>query len=274
MKLNKIISRAVILSIIGLFLPLSAGCRAAHFKHINDLKVIGEKSFSIKPGKNLRIKTSTGDVIVTSWDKEEVYIKISGDDDAEENMRFEFENDGNLVELTAKKQNSFTSWFEGLNLKIEVKVPHHFNIDVNTAGGDIKYGGINGKVFIQTSGGDIWGEKFTGRLEAATSGGDISLIGYNSKIDASTSGGDIKLDYSGENFGIELSTSGGDILVKLPEDFNASATLRTSGGDVYCGLPMKNISKSSNYSIVGDINDGGELLIAETSGGDVDVIKK
>jgi DUF4097 and DUF4098 domain-containing protein YvlB len=274
MNTNKIIRSILFFIMIGLTLPLFACNNGMHISGNDDLQVIKEKTFPMTKGKDLRVKTSTGDITVTSWNKSEVYIKILGDDDAEEKMRFEFKNDGDLVEVIAKKENSFSGWFSGIDLKFEIKIPNEFNVDLNTSGGDIKYGGVNGKGILNTSGVDIWGEKFKGRLEVSTSGGDISLIGSDTKIDAHTSGGDVNLEYSGENLGIDLHTSGGDILVKLPVDFNASATLHTSGGDVYCGLPMKNIKKSSSYSLVGDINNGGNKLVAETSGGDVDVIEK
>ena len=134
-----------------------------------------------------------------------------------------------------------------------------------------KLEGVSGIAELNTSGGDVWGEKFGKSLNISTSGGDISLIGGDTKINAETSGGDIKLDYLGENKGIDLSTSGGDIAIKLPENFKASIELSTSGGDVSCSLNMSNIKKSSGSKLVGDINGGGEILSAHTSGGDIAV---
>ena len=242
--------------------------------YADDLKVLHEKTFPIDPGKQLKVKTPTGDIEVTYWDESKVYIKILGDDDAEERIHFEFNNDDNLVEIIADKDGSLFSWFSGINLKYEIKVPAQFNVDVSTSGGDIKLGGVNGTAKLHTSGGDIWAERVEGNLDVSTSGGDISLICGGTEIVAHTSGGDIDLDYFGPNVGIDLSTSGGDIEVKLPSDFDASMELSTSGGDVSCNLTINNATKLSGHKIVADLNNGGMDFSAHTSGGDIDVMKK
>ena len=240
----------------------------------NDLKVLHEKTFPINPGNQLKVKTPTGDVEVTYWDESKVYITILGDDDAEERINFKFNNDDNLVEIIADKDGSLFSWFSGINLKYEIKVPSKFNVDVSTSGGDIKLGGVNGTASLHTSGGDVWAEKVEGNLDVLTSGGDISLVCGGTEIVAHTSGGDINLNYFGPNLGIDLSTSGGDIEVELPADFNASMELSTSGGDVSCNLTLNNATKLSEHKIVADLNNGGMDFNAHTSGGDIDVIKK
>jgi DUF4097 and DUF4098 domain-containing protein YvlB len=242
--------------------------------YLYDLKVLHERTFPINPGKQLKVKTPTGDVEVTYWDEAKVYIKILGDDDAEERMSFEFNNNENLVEIIADKNSSITSWFSGINLKYEIKVPAKFDVDVSTSSGDIKLGGVNGTAKLHTSGGDVWAEKVEGNLDVSTSGGDIKLNCGGTEIVAHTSGGDINLNYFGPNLGIDLSTSGGDIRVEIPSDFDASMELSTSGGDVSCNLTMNNATKLSGHKIVADLNNGGMQFNAHTSGGDIDVIKK
>jgi DUF4097 and DUF4098 domain-containing protein YvlB len=238
-----------------------------------NLKVLHEKTFPIEPGRQLKVKTPTGDVEVTYWNESKVHIKILGDDDAEERMSFEFNNDESMVEVIGDKNSSISSWFSSIRLKYEIKVPEKFNVNVSTAGGDIKLGGVNGNAKLHTSGGDVWADRVEGNLDVSTSGGDISLNCGGTKIVAHTSGGDIDLIYFGPNHGIDLSTSGGDIQVELPSDFDASMELSTSGGDVSCNLTMNNTIKLSGHKIVADLNNGGMKLNAHTSGGDIDVIE-
>jgi len=245
-----------------------------HMHSDDDLQLIKEKSFNISSGKNLLVDISSGDVKVTYWDKEEVYVKILGDEDAMEKMDFTLEGNDEEVRVTGKKISSISSWFNNIDLKVEIRVPSQFNLDVNTAGGDIKCGGITGKAELNTSGGDIWADRFSGNLIASTSGGDIFLFCTDTKIIAETSGGDVKLEYKGENKGIDLSTSGGDIDIILSKDFAASMELSTSGGDVSCSLNMSNVKKSSGSRLIGDLNGGGEKLLAHTSGGDITVAEK
>lgn len=271
---HKYFMKQVAISLLILSAISFAACNKMHISVDDDLQLIKEKTFSISPGKDLIVDIASGDVIVTHWDKAEVYVEILGNENAMEKMEFTLEGNEEMIKVIGEKKSSVTSWFSNINVEIEIKVPTRFNVNVNTSGGDIKYGGVNGNAVLNTSGGDVWGEKFMGYLNISTSGGDISLIGGDTKINAETSGGDIKLDYKGENKGIDLSTSGGDIVIKLPEDFKASMQLSTSGGDVSCSLNMSNIKKSSGSKLVGDINGRGEKLSAHTSGGDITVTRR
>lgn len=249
-------------------------CGSMHFHSDNDLQLIKEKSFEISPGKNINIDLSSGDVEVTCWNKSEVSVKIYGNEKAFKKMDFNIDGNDESIEVTGKNKSSGSSWLSNIEVKVEIKVPSKFNLDINTAGGDIKSGGINGTAHLNTSGGDVWADKFSGNLDLSTSGGDVYLFCTDAQIDAETSGGDIKLEYTGENKGIELSTSGGDIEIKLAKDFKASIDLSTSGGDVSCSLNMSNVKKSGETSLVGDLNGGGKKLNAHTSGGDIDVYEK
>lgn len=277
----------------------------------SDLETIHEKTFSIQPGKDLKVETSSGDVQVTSWDKPQVYIKVLGNEKAKEKVDFKFNNDENEVSVIAKREGSFFNWFSsGIKIRFEIKVPSEFNSRISTSGGDIMLGDIRGNNWLRTSGGDVWvkntdgvlkistsggeinlnsnsGElnvstsggdikarDFKGDISASTSGGDIYLKGSDSKIYAETSGGDITLDYTGENKGINLETSGGDIQIKLPADFNASASMHTSGGDIECDLTANNAKKISSSRFEADLNNGGARLSARTSGGDITVRKQ
>lgn len=250
------------------------GCGSNYYYNGDDLQVIHEKTFRIEPGNDLRVKTSGGEVTITSWNKSEVYIKVLGNEKAREDIEYNFDHTNSYVELITESKSSFNNWFGGISLKIEVRLPEKFNSKVHTSGGDLKLGGVEGDHQLSTSGGDITCKKFGGNLDLSTSGGDIIMMDGAAKISASTSGGDIKLDYAGENLGIDLSTSGGDILVKLPSSFDASMELSTSGGDVSCNLTINNASKLSEHKIVADLNNGGKAFYAHTSGGDINVVKK
>ncbi len=276
-----------ILSIIFIFLFLYTNTFGG------GLNVIEERTFQIAPGKDLKVETSGGGVTITSWDKNEVYIKILGNEKAEDKMKFKFYNDEDRVELIAKRKNWLFDWFtSGIRLHYEIKVPAKFNvkvetsggsvstsdisgnIDLSTSGGSINFENVIGKLDMSTSGGSITGTDFKGNLDASTSGGSVNLKGGDSKIKATTSGGSISLDYDGENKGIYLSTSGGGIRIMLPENFNASAKMYTSGGRVSCNLTANNAKKISSTKFEADLNNGGNPLYAETSGGSINVEKK
>lgn len=292
-----------------LFVSSSYSCAESEYKD-EKLKVIHDKTFSISPGNDFKLDASSGDIVISSWNKNEVHVKILGNDNAKEKVEFNFNESEDMIEVEAKYDWSLFMFVKGVKLRFEIKVPNEFNIDAVTSGGDIKLQNVKGKVItktsggdisvtdlngkievstsggdiscsnimgdvnLSTSGGDIKANKFSGTLEVSTSGGDIQLIGSDSKISGTTSGGDISLDYSGQNQGIELNTSGGDISAKLPKDFNASANISTLGGDLKIDFTGNNAVKISSTTFEADINNGGNSLILKTSGGDIVVKKK
>ena len=237
-----------------------------------DLNTIQEKTFSIQPGKDLKVDASVGDVTITTWDKPEVYIKILGNKRAKDKIDLTFNNDENEVSVIAKSENSFFNWFShGIQLRFEIKVPSEFNTNINTAGGDIQIGEIRGNNKLRTSGGDVRVKNSDGVLKISTSGGEINLDTNSGTMDVATSGGDIKArDFKGD---LTASTSGGDINMKLPSDFNASASMYTSGGEINCELTANNAKKISSSRFEADLNSGGAELIAKTSGGDITIKK-
>ncbi len=298
--------------IISVFLvTLLSSCRGnLQFRSDSHLKVFQEKTFNIEQGKLLKMKVSSADVVIKSWDKPEIYVKVSGNKKAIKRADIEYNKDENMLEIRSDNEDHFNFFSEGLFMKFEIFVPENFNTDIRTSGGIISVtklagdfelktssgdiilkdlngpirtrtsGGtisgnnINGDTRISTSGGDINYENFNGDLIASTSGGTINLNGKDSKINASTSGGDINLVYSGINKGIKLNTSGGTITIKVPADFNASLKLRTSGGTIDCGLKINNLGKVTSRKLEGDLNNGGNTLLATSSGGDIRVSEK
>lgn len=272
-----------------------------------------EKSFSISSAKMLNLEAASGDINITAWDKNEVSIKIFGNEKAKEKLDFKFQNNSDEIKITAEKEGSFFNWnwfSSGIKIKFDIKIPSSFNSKVHTSGGDINLKGVTGNNNLNTSGGDVYAKEingnlkistsggdvnleilkgeinastsggditannFSGNLIVSTSGGDIKLRGKDSKINAETSGGNIDVFYSGLNKGIELHSSGGDINLNVPNNFNAKANLHTSGGDISCNLTANNAKKISSSRFEAELNNGGNLLIIKTSGGDISVLGK
>lgn len=234
------------------------------------LELLHHKNYKIEQGKILNVYAEGGDVEITPWHRNEVEIKIYGNDNAREKYEFTFDANDQSVTVRGERIKKW-NFFSNIRIKYVIKVPVKFNLNVNTAGGDIKVGGVEGEIKLNTSGGDIWADRVSGNLNLNTSGGDIKIFSKESAIVANTSGGDIDLEYSGENKGIELKTSGGDIEILLPTDFNADVELSTSGGDVKCNFKLNNVEKFSRTKVIAKINSGGNKLTAKTSGGDVEV---
>jgi|WetSurMetagenome_2_1015567.scaffolds.fasta_scaffold36568_2 DUF4097 and DUF4098 domain-containing protein YvlB len=254
-------------------------------------EIIIEQSLPTSQGKTLIVKSDCGDLNISTWNKDEAYVKITGNDNAKEKMEFNIEEKNGDIYVTAKKSSGI-KFLENTNLKIDISIPEKFNTEISTAGGDINLGNLTGNVDmktaggdivlksikgntdLKTAGGDIKVESFNGNFSAKTAGGDIIISGSDGSIEAKTAGGDITVKYTGENKGMELSTAGGNVSLYLPENFSANIDLKTSSGDIKMGFEYTNESgKLKNGKIKGKINSGGELISCRTSGGNIIVEK-
>jgi len=298
--------------LIAIIALLVLGILFTSATYAKDLKKLHEKTFEVKKGEKLKISASIADLNIRTADKNEVEVKVFGNSKAESRMKFSFEKTSYGVFVKAEKDGNWVSNLFGSNIdaRIDVTVPKEFELELSTSGGDITIGNLNGKVYAQTSGGDIEVSNANGNFNAYTSGGDIKVhkhTGYSKvetsggdiifkectgdaicstsggdidvettdgKIDLSTSGGDIKFYYHGENRGISLDTSGGDIYAYLPGSIKADAALSTSGGSVTCKIKATNVTKESSSKFIGELNGGGQKMVAKTSGGDIVVKEK
>lgn len=268
-----------------------------------------EKSFTVHSGGNLVLDTDAGDVYVETWDRDEVRVKvdISGTDRRAERFDVKFSTEDNRVTVIGKSgDNAIFRWDVGnLDISYRVSVPKKFSVkattsggdmtlrdmvgevrfessggnltvegvdgtvNVNTSGGDIKVRMIKGGVKGETSGGNVRADNVTGDLNVQTSGGDIDLSVIDGSVHAETSGGGITLRLSGENKGVDVHSSGGDISIYVNDSIAANLEASTSGGKVRCELPITVKGDMSDEELRGKINGGGNVIRAETSGGDV-----
>lgn len=251
------------------------------------------KVFEVGAGGSLILTTSVGDVTLTAWERNQVAVEVFGIDE-EEVSRLSMTQSGNVVRVDFKPEESSG------DVRFQVSIPSHFDVQLKTAGGDITINGtvtgtvvgstaggditvgdLNGKATLKTSGGDIKAGNVQGDVELKTSGGDIRLSSADGDVVVGTSGGDIvagnvgrslKANTAGgdirvENVGGEahLSTAGGDVIVA---QVSGSATLSTAGGDVECQGATGQVKASTAG---GDLRLRGisGTLTGSTAGGDV-----
>jgi hypothetical protein len=222
------------------------------------------REFKVKPGGSLNINLKYGgDIEIESWNKDVVSIETESNGQKSFDRIFEVEQDGNNLSIAAKR---------GLSADITVKIPHKFNIEFFTSGGDIKISSVDGKLKGKTMGGDLEFHNLKGFLEITTTGGDITLkdsevdgkvstmggevLVQNVKgdINASSMGGNIQyINVQGKNKSVgkevDISTMGGNLIIdKAPN----GAKLNTMGGDI-------------------KINHADKFIIAETMGGNIEI---
>ncbi|MBI5473376.1 MAG: DUF4097 family beta strand repeat protein [Ignavibacteriae bacterium] len=269
-----------------------------------------DKKFAVTPGGTFAIKTDVGNVDIVGTDSKEVsvYATVEGRQRDVDEFEIAASQSSAGIEVTGKMPRK-SKWFNwgnnSLNVSFTIKVPKEFNLRMETSGGDIHVGSvqgtlnggtsggnitlnaITGSIDLETSGGDIRVEKVTGQLRMETSGGDIRIADVKGDVDVNTSGGNVTLNMiegkvraetSGGNItmkvkasnkGVHAETSGGNIDIMLPKNINANIDAATSGGEVSCDFPITMSGKISESRIRGTVNGGGSTIYAHTSGGNV-----
>jgi hypothetical protein len=264
------------------------------------------ESVSVKPGGTLEIDLSEGSVEVETHDESSVEVQARGRGWGARSLRFELTSDGVDARLSGTIRGWFGPMLGGARVRVRVRVPEQYSLDVRTGGGSIEIEELGGEVRARTSGGsvelegargavdlktsggsieayDVVGDvsvhtsggsvevsDVTGSVEARTSGGEIEIHEVGGRVFAVTSGGSISVRFSGVPAG-KLETSGGSIEAELPEGAGVDLDAETSGGRVRIEPDLELVGEIQRGHIVGRIGGGGPKLRLRTSGGNIRV---
>ncbi|HEY3128543.1 MAG TPA: hypothetical protein VGL91_03735 [Acidobacteriota bacterium] len=234
------------------------------------------KSFSVTRGGLLEVSVSGGDVVLSPWEKNEVFVKADGID-RDEISYLRMSQTGNTVRVEFRPRRNRSD-----RLRWEINLPSQFNTDIrtgggnieirgsmsgsltgSTSGGDIRVGDVNGKMDMRTSGGNMSAGKIHGDALMKTSGGDIAIDSAGGQVEISTSGGNIAVGNVGKT--LRAHTSGGNIAIG---DVGGEADVSTSGGNVAVGKVSGNASLRTSGGNV-SLRGGAGTITAHTSGGDI-----
>ena len=134
------------------------------------------KTVNVEKGGSLKMKVQYGDIIVTTWDKNEISVKYEYDQDTGDAVSIE--KSGNTVTIISNQQANSDEY--------ELSIPSELNINLATQGGDVTVNNnLTGSVDIATSGGDITIQNIIGDVKLSTAGGDIQTGNLDGKINIS-----------------------------------------------------------------------------------------
>ena len=230
-----------------------------------------ERTFSAADGGWLMIDTDHGNIDVESGTEGQVHVTVRrtprGNAEASD-FEVSFDQVGDKVTILGDNtiRNSGNN---SVSVSYVVRVPHRFNVDLETSGGNIAVDDLDGRAKLNTAGGNLSIGRVTGEVDANTSGGNISVDGSNANVAVNTSGGNINLGRIGGT--VIATTSGGNISV---EEVNGDLTAKTSGGQISARLATQPqgrcVLKTSGGGITVYLADGIAVnLEAETSAGRV-----
>jgi hypothetical protein len=241
----------------------------------------GEKNatFNVDKGGKLEMKIGYGDITITPWDKNEVYIRAIGfDEDEMEQIKMKGEKNKVTVRFKMEDNESGSN-----SAEFEVNVPKEFNltlstgggtisieddikgsVDGSTGGGDIKLRNVmNGTVTLSTGGGDVKAGAIGGDVKLSTGGGNIDIDDIKGRVKSSTGGGNVTLGKAdGE---AEVSTGGGNISLN---GAGGDVSVSTGGGNVNVKVASGKVKVSTGGGDV-DLKDITGRITASTGGGEI-----
>ncbi len=262
-------NKALLLKIFVLILGLSVLLNAqSNTDKSQDNQGTISKSFNVSKGGTLNVKITSGDIKISTWNKNEVNIKITSDDKEDINS-ITAVIESNIVKISNNYSSSWGGWTGDISLNINI--PSDFNTEINTqsgdivqtgnlngtatvftAGGDIKLGDVSGQTTLKSNGGDITTGNVGGDLTLSTNGGDVITGIVNGKININTMGGGITVAKAGKD--LNVNTMGGDISIG---NIGGKADVKTMGGSI----SISNISGGANISTY-----GGDISLTGANG--------
>ncbi|MCK6619476.1 MAG: DUF4097 family beta strand repeat protein [Calditrichaceae bacterium] len=209
-----------------------------------------EKSFQVGEGGLLSVASDMGSIEVQATGGDMVQVKVIREPEtwskkeAEEmlkNFQVDFSHQGKDVRVEARVKNRREDRHGGWRVQFIIKTPRKYNVNLNTAGGSITVGDLEGEVVAETAGGSLNFGNIKGPVRGRTAGGSISLDGCTGAADIKTSGGSINI---GEVDGdVNARTSGGSISIRQAK---GSVLAETSGGSIDVDEVMGNIEASTS----------------------------
>lgn len=262
---------------LSIIMTLVVTCAlAASARTATDGDRSGAKSFTVTKGGTLEVSINSGDLRVTTWEKNEVVVSTRLSDE-EDDGDVRISQQGNTVRITDRSR-----W--GDIERLDINIPTQFNVRLVTSNGDIAVRGnlvgnvdgetsagnialsdVEGTVEVQTSGGDVHTGKIRGNAALRTSGGEIDVASSTGALDLKSSGGDIRVGNVGKS--LQAKTAGGDVVAG---DIGEEAVVSTAGGNVRVG---KVSGRASLSTAGGDVELGGGsgAIRASTNGGNINL---
>jgi putative adhesin len=258
-----------------------------------------DETVPVQRGARLLINNFAGDVVIHTWDRDAVHVtarhqartrvtirpgaaglnvsasgsmgpqgSVDYDITAPAWMPVRVEGTYNFVTVDGAQNEVFVNTVRGdVTIKggsgVVTAKSVEGEVHVEAARGKISVSSVNEKVVIADTSGEITAESINGA---------VTMTGIDSKsVDASTVNGDIVfegklLDGGHYSFG----THNGNLLLGLPDNVNATFTIRTYQGSFSTDLPLEGVSRADlqrGRRVTTTLGSGSADVSLETFGG-------
>jgi len=234
-----------------------------------------EKVYSFTAGGYISVNNVNGEVIVESWNRNEVKVeaeievRASSKRKAEkylEEVEIVIDESKNRIEIAAeypwqdKGFDGILSWLFGgghpeLKVSYHLFTPKEVNLFVKT---------VNGRIQIHAVQGDIETHTTNGRIEVKNVAGTLNCKTVNGSILA-------ELSEVGKFEEMAFKTVNGSITLSLPKNINADFEAKTVNGHIETDFPITLRGRIDRHRIRGCINEGGGSIYLSTVNGSIHV---
>jgi len=262
-----------------------------------------DETIPVQKGTRLSINNFAGEVVIHTWDKDSVHVvarhqsrtkviikpnagglsisatgtmgpqgSVDYDITAPPWMPIKVEGTYNFVTMDGVQGEVFANTVRG---DIVIKGGTG-NITAKSTEGEVQVEGARGKVNVSSVNEKVRIIDTSGEITAESINGAITMTGIDSKsVDASTVNGTITYEGKLADGGrYTFGTHNGDVLLGVPENANATFTIRTFQGSFQTDLPLPNVSRADiqrGRRVVTTLGNGSADVSLETFGGSIRV---
>jgi DUF4097 and DUF4098 domain-containing protein YvlB len=249
-----------------------------------------DRTVPVTRGGRLTVSNDAGEVVIRSWEKDSVRVQ------ARHGARttIDVQTNGNLVTIVSRGSGpsgavdydiTAPTWLplrvsgrfiyigiEGVQSEVSAETVHG-DIVIKGGAGSITAKSIQGEIIVEDAKGRISLNAVNesiritgavGEIVAENTNGDIFMTKVDAKsVEVGTVNGDVRYEGSISSGPYRITTHNGDITMVLPENTNATFSVRTYNGDFNSNLPTK---------VVGEVRRGRRTTyILGNGGADVEV---
>jgi len=252
-------------------------------------KVI-EESFALDSTGSFSLGNVAGDIMVYSWDKEEVKmvaiksVSSWGIGDPEEFLaKIEIEIVSQPKTLKINTRYPRFSWIRNTRVNYQLWIPEATSVRLESVSGTIQIGDHLNRVYTKTVSGKIKLENIRGNVEVKTTSGDVVISNVQGDLAWSSTSGDLDLvNLVGD---LDLHTTSGEVSgQEINGDIKANsvsgdlAFLDSQGGLSYLHTvsgkiraELKVIDKDVSSMSLSTVSGGITLYLPENASFDLDI---
>lgn len=257
-----------------------------------------DETVQVRRGTRLEVRNSAGDVVVKTWNRDEV--KIEADHSSRESVDIR-QSDGTLY-VRGRARNG-----PARAIDYQITIPTWMAVSVSGTAADVILEDVGGDVAVETNRGDvrirggsgfitaksvageIIIERAKGRIEAQTVNDGIRLADVTGDVMVGTTNGSIALDRVDTanldaytvNGGIafdgpikdkgvyRITTHNGLVSVAVPDRVNATVMVRTYGGEFRSSFAVKIDNPERRNRFTFTLGDGSARVELESFNGSI-----